>query len=59
MWYNKLYIHVLLNSNKIESKTVISRMARKNKGVGKELAFKHLCFLQNWKQKIRITSRAM
>lgn len=56
MWYNKLYIHVLLNSNKIESKTVISRMARKNKGVGKELAFKHLCFLQNWKQKIRITS---
>lgn len=58
MWYNKLYIHVLLNSNNIESRTVISRMARKDGGRG-ELAVQQLYFLQNWKQRILVTSRDM
>lgn len=49
IWHNKLYIHVLLNSNNIESRTVISRMARKDGGRG-ELAVQQLYFLQNWKR---------
>lgn len=44
MWYNKLYIHVLLNSSKTESRTMISRMARKDGGGGRRTSIQTALF---------------